>query len=153
MRRRQLPAYLAAIAACLPLHAAPTMKFAPVPAGRILDPTHFERRSPEQAEVLIFRPGRLRTGGDLLSFHLNRKPIATFQAGEALRLFLEPGSHRFGVLPTSNPGLYRIAEIIAEVKKVPVDERQIYRVFQSSGFTSSGGNAVFEIRRYIEPPE
>jgi hypothetical protein len=102
-----------------------------------MDATHFHRRSGDEIEVIIVQQAQ-----DLMTFFLNRQPIAKLGQGEAMRLYLSPGRYRFGAILVVNWVLSPLAEMNANVTP---DTRQLYRIFQSSGFTSSGGNAVFEI--------
>ena len=150
--RIQLLATAIILAGCLSGHAAPPGKVALVPPKRVSDATHFERRSAEEVEVVIAQlwpvMGARARQNRLLAFQLNRKPVATFFAGEAVRLYLRPGRYRLGVIPTSNPHLHRVTEIEIQVTK---GTRMLYRVFQSAGFTSGFGEAVFEFERVREP--
>lgn len=109
-----------------------------VPPDRIIDPSHSERRSREDIEVLIFN----QHGVGLMTFQLNRKPVAKLRRREAIRLYLRPARYRFGVVPVFNATLPSTSEINAEVGG---EGPQLYRIFKSAGFTSSGGNALYEI--------
>jgi hypothetical protein len=105
---------------------------------QIIDATHFQRRNAAEIEVFILS----RTSGGLLTFYLNGQPVAKLSGGEAIRLYLSPGRYRFGVIPFSHVVLSSMWEMNADVKR---NAPRFYRIFQSSGFTSSGGNAVYEI--------
>jgi hypothetical protein len=77
-----------------------------------------------------------------MTFQLDRKPLARLHRGEAIRLFLRAGRYRFGAVPMFNAILPSTSEINADVRGAG---RQVYRIFQSAGFTSSGGNAAYDI--------
>jgi hypothetical protein len=113
-------------------------RFRTVPPERISDPSYSERRTPGDVEVVIVNLGR----GGLMTFELDRKPVARLYRREALRLYLRPGRYRFGVVPVLYAILPSTSEIFADVR---AERRQVYRIFQSAGFTSSGGNAVYDI--------
>ena len=103
----------------------------------MVDVRRLVRSDPKEREVVI-----INSGAGMLMFHLDRRPVASVARREALRLYLLPGRYRFGVRPTSHALTPAMFEINAEVSD---DDRQLYRVFQSSGFTSSGGNAALDI--------
>ena len=77
-----------------------------------------------------------------MTFQLDRKPLARLHRGEAIRLYLRPGRYRFGVVPMFNAILPSTSEVNADVRG---PGPQFYRIFMSAGFTSSGGNAVYDI--------
>jgi hypothetical protein len=109
-----------------------------IPPLQIIDATHFHRRNAGEIEVVILR----QAFRGLLTFYLNGQPVAKLGQSEAIRLYLSPARYRFGVIPSSHFVLSSLWEMNADVTR---DTPQFYRIFQSSGFTSSGGNAVFEI--------
>jgi hypothetical protein len=113
-----------------------------VPAARIIDGTHLHRRSNDEIEIVVVRQAR---AGGLLTFLLDRQPTAKLDHDEAIRLYLSPGRHRFGVVPSYYFGHSSSWEMTADVSR---NKPQAYRIFQSSGFTSSGGTAVYEISNY-----
>ena len=117
--------------------ASETFRVPLVPESRVADVRRLVRGNPKEREVVI-----LNSDAQMLVFHLDRRPVASVARGEALRLYLLPGRYRFGVRPTSHALTPTMTEINAEISK---DERQLYRIFQSSGFTSSGGNAALDI--------
>jgi len=110
-----------------------------VPPKQIVDATHLQRRSADDIEVVVLSQSG---GSSLMTFQLNRRPIARVRQGEAILLYLSPARYRFGIIPYSHAALYSLSEITVDLTQ---NAPQIYRIFQSSGFTSSGGNAVFEI--------
>jgi hypothetical protein len=103
-----------------------------------LDATHLQRHSNNEVEVIIVQQAR---GSGLLNFHLDGRPVAKLDYGDWMRLYLEPRHYRFGIAP-SNFGRAIFWQMTAEVSaKGP----RVYKIFRSAGFTSSGGNAVYEI--------
>lgn len=113
----------------------------PIPSAQVIDATHLHRHAKDELEVVIVQ--QVRDAG-LLTFHLNGRAIAKLEYADWVRLYLPPGRYRFGVTPSSNFGRGSSLESSAEVT---AKTRQVYRIFQSAGFTSSGGNAVYEISR------
>ena len=108
-----------------------------VPPGQIIDATHFHRRNAGEIEVFIL----CQASEGLLTFYLDRQPVAKLSGGEAIRLYLSPGRHRFGVIPSSQVVLYSLWEMNADVaRKGP----RFYRIFPSGG-RNSGWGASFEI--------
>ena len=100
-----------------------------------------QRHSNREIEVIVVQQAR---GGGLLTFHLNGEAVAKLAYADWVRLYLPPGRYRFGVAPSVNFGRATFWQTNAEVSP---ETRQLYRIFQSAGFTSSGGNAVYEIAR------
>lgn len=117
------------------------LRASPIPSSQVIDATHLRRHSRDEVEVVIVQQAR---GGGLLTFHLNGRATAKLGHGECVRLYLEPRHYRFGVAPSPNFGRAVFWQMTAEVSP---KELQLYRIFQSAGFTSSGGNAVYEISR------
>lgn len=122
-----------------PTTEAKTIRVSLVPETQVVDPTHFSRQSKEEIEVVVVQAAR---GTGLLTFYLNGRPIAKIAPGEAILLYLAPRRYRFGLMPSNHFGGAIWWETNAEVSR---DISQVYRIFQSAGFTSSGGNAVYEI--------
>ena len=112
----------------------------PVPSTQVVDTTHLRRHSKVEVEVVIVQQAR----PGLLTLHLDSRAVAKLDYAEFIRLYLPPGRYRFGVAPSYSFGRGSSPEMKADVRG---NRRQIYRIFQSSGFTSSGGNAVYEIAR------
>jgi hypothetical protein len=125
-----------------PLAARPIEIHAePVSAAHAIDATHLRRHSKSEVEVVIAQQAR---GAGLLTFHLNGHPVAKLEYADWVRLYLLPGRYRFGIAPSPNFGRALFWQMKAEISsKTP----HLYRIFQSAGFTSSGGNAVYEISR------
>jgi len=113
----------------------------PVPSTQVIDATHLRRHAKDELEMVIVQQAR---GAGLLTFHLNGRAIAKLDYADWVRLYLSPGRYRLGVTPASNFGRGASVETSADVT---AKTRQVYRIFQSAGFTSSGGNAVYEISR------
>lgn len=110
-----------------------------VPDAQIIDGQYFSRHSTDETEVLVAS----NAGGGLVTFCIQGNAVAKLDQGQAIRIYLRPGRYRFGVVPSwFVRGSYweTNAEITAAAQ-------QDYLIFQSSGFTSSGGSAVFEISR------
>jgi len=118
---------------------APGRRVPTIPAKQIIDASPLQRSSAEQVLIGVFA----QAGGGLFTFYLDRKPIAQLGRSQGILLYLGPGTHRFGVIPSSRTVLHTVWETKVEITKQSAGE--VYRIFQSSGFTSSGGNAVFEI--------
>lgn len=112
----------------------------PVPSTQVIDATHLRRHSKDEIEVVIVQQAR----PGLLTFHLNGRAVAKLDYADWVRLYLSPGRYRFGIVPSYSFGRGSSPEMKADVR---ANTRQIYRIFQSAGFTSSGGNAVYEIAR------
>jgi hypothetical protein len=137
---RTLALLVAVFAASFPAFAGKAIEIheSPISRGQILDPTHLQRHSNNEVEVIIVQQAR---GSGLLSFHLDGRPVAKLDYGDWVRLYLEPRHYRFGVAP-SNFGRAIFWQMTADVSpKKP----HVYKIFQTAGFTSSGGNAVYEI--------
>lgn len=113
----------------------------PVPSTQIVDATHLRRNSKDEVEVVIVQQARR----GLLTLHLNSRAVAKLEYAEFIRLYLPPGRYRFGVAPSYPFGRGSSPAMKADVRG---NTRQVYRIFQSAGFTSSGGNAVYEIARF-----
>lgn len=113
-----------------------------VSAAQIIDATHLHRHTVDEIEVVVVQQVR---GEGLLTFHLNGQPMAKLAPDEMIRFYLSPGRYRFGIAPSYNFGRSGFWEMNTDVSQ---NTKQVYRVFQSAGFTSSGGNAVYEISRY-----
>jgi hypothetical protein len=138
---RTLAILLAVVAASSPAFAGKAIEIreSPISRNQVLDPTHLQRHSPSEVEVIIVQQAR---GSGLLSFHLDGRPVAKLDYGDWVRLYLEPRRYRFGVAPSPNFGRAIFWQMTAEIAP---KSRQLYKIFQSAGFTSSGGNAVYEI--------
>jgi hypothetical protein len=137
---RTLAILLAVVAASSPAFAGKAIEIHQLPISRnqILDATHLQRHSSNEVELIIVQQAR---GSGLLSFHLDGRPVAKLDYRDWVRLYLEPRHYRFGVAP-SNFGRAIFWQMTAEVSpKSP----HVYKIFQTAGFTSSGGNAVYEI--------
>jgi hypothetical protein len=115
------------------------IKATPIPEAQVIDATHLRRTGREQVEVFVVQQAK---GAGLLVFHLNGRATAKLEYADWIRLYLRPGRYRLGVSPSPNFGRATFWEMSADVTG---KTEQIYRIFQSAGFTSSGGNAVFEI--------
>jgi hypothetical protein len=113
-----------------------------VSAAQVVDATHLRRHSNNEIEVVVVQQV---PGSGLLTFHLNGRAVVKLAHADWTRLYLSPGRYRFGVVPSYNFGRSNFWEMTAEVSR---NSQQVYRIFQSAGFTSSGGNAVYEISRY-----
>jgi hypothetical protein len=113
----------------------------PIPSSQLIDATHLRRQTRDELEVVIVHQAR---GAGLLTFLLNGRAIAKLGYADWVRLYLSPGRYRFGAIPSFNFGRGISVEAAAEVT---AKTRQLYRIFQSAGFTSSGGKAVYEISR------
>jgi hypothetical protein len=113
-----------------------------VPAAQVIDATHLRRHSNDEIEVVVVQQVR---GSGLLTFHLNGRAVAKLDYADWICLYLSPGRYRFGVDPSYNFGRSGFWEMNADVSR---STHLVYRIFQSAGFTSSGGNAVYEISRY-----
>jgi hypothetical protein len=132
-----------AVITCPAGKSAPTIiRAARVPTAQIIDASHFQRRSKDEIETVIVHQTR---GAGLLTFYLNGQPIAKLGRGEGIRLYLSPGRYRFGVASSHYSGGTGFWQTNADISR---NTHQIYRIFQSAGFTSSGGNAVYEISRF-----
>jgi hypothetical protein len=132
-----------ALTGCTTSQTGPTViRASLVSPAQIIDRTHLQRRTNDEIEVDVVQQTR---GAGLLTFFLNGQPIAKLDYGEMLRLYLSPGRYRFGVAPSHYFGGTGFWQMNADVTR---NTHQIYRIFQSAGFTSSGGNAVYEIARY-----
>lgn len=112
-----------------------------VPDSQVIDAAHFRRKTKGEIEVVVVQRAR---GAGLLTFHLNGRPTAKLGHAEAVRLYLAPGRYRFGVSPSYPYGGTGFWQMNADVSETTP---QVYRIFKSAGFTSSGGNAVYEISR------
>ena len=112
-----------------------------IPRDQILDARHFTRHSSDEVEVIVVRT-RLNVG--FLTVWLDGKAIAKIAEGQAMRLFLLPGQHRFGVVPSVRWGRANYREMKAEITR---ESRQVYAIFQTAGFTSLGGSPIYEIER------
>jgi hypothetical protein len=137
---RTLAILVAVFAASFPTFAGKAIEIheSPISRNQVLDPTHLQRHSNNEVEVIIVQQAR---GSGLLSFHLDGRPVAKLDYGDWVRLYLEPRHYRFGVAP-SNFGRAIFWQMTADVSpKKP----RVYKIFQTAGFTSSGGNAVYEI--------
>lgn len=141
---KRVVAYLAlTVISCPASQSAPTVnRIAAVPAAQIIDASHFQRRSKDEIETVIVHQTR---GAGLLTFYLNGHPIAKLGRGEGIRLYLSPGRYRFGVASSHYSGGTGLWQTNADISR---NTPQIYRIFKSAGFTSSGGNAVYEISRF-----
>lgn len=120
----------------------PVIRVSLIPETQVIDATHLRRNAKDEIEVLVMHRGRHAA---LLTFHLNGQATAKVGYAECIRLYLAPGRYRFGVTPSHNFGRASFWEMNADVSR---NTRQVYRIFQSAGFSSSGGNAVFEIARH-----
>jgi hypothetical protein len=114
----------------------------PVSATQVIDATHLRRHSKEEIEVVVVQQAH---GTGMLDFNLDGRAIVKLAYGDWTILYLSPGRYRFGVVPSNNFGRATSWEMNADVSQ---NNRQLYRIFQSAGFTSSGGNAVYEIALY-----
>lgn len=114
----------------------------PVSAAQVIDATHLRRHSNDELEVVVVQQVR---GSGLLTFHLNGRAVAKLAYADWICLYLSPGRYRFGVVPSYNFGRANFWEMNADVSR---NTQQVYRIFQSAGFTSSGGNAVYEISQF-----
>ena len=113
-----------------------------VPDSQVIDAAHLRRKVKNEVEVVVVQRAR---GAGLLTFHLNGGPTAKLGYGEGLRLYLAPGRYRFGVAPSHYYGGTGFWQMNVDIS---ARTHQVYRIFKSAGFTSSGGNAVYEISRY-----
>lgn len=129
---------LALAASSYPISGAPTARYSHIAPLQIIDATYSQRHNAGEIEVFILS----QTSGGLLIFYLNGQPVAKLEGGEFIRLYLSPARYRFGVIPYSHVVLSSMWEMKADVSR---NSPRYYRIFQSSGFTSSGGNAVYEI--------
>jgi hypothetical protein len=116
----------------LEIHAAP------VPQTQAIDATRLRRHTKSEIEVFVVQQAR---GAGLLTFQLNGKAVVKLGYADWVCLYLPPGRYRFGAAP-SGFGRGVSPETIADVSTKNV---QLYRISQTAGFTSSGGNAVYEI--------
>jgi hypothetical protein len=140
---RTLAILLAVVAASSPAFAGKAIEIheSPISRSQVLDATHLQRHSTNEVEVIIVQQAR---GSGLLVFYLDGRPVANLGYADWVRLYLEPRRYRFGVAPSPNFGRAIFWQMAAEISpKSP----QLYRIFKSAGFTSSGGNAVYEITR------
>jgi hypothetical protein len=129
---------LALIATGSLANAAPgTIQVPLVPSERIIDATHFYRRTATEIEVAILA----QESAGLLTFYLDGQPVAKVSQGEAIRLYLSPGRHRFGIIRSSHVVLSSLWETDADVAR---NAPQFYRIFHSGG-RNSGWGASFEI--------
>jgi hypothetical protein len=138
---RTVAILLAVVAASSPAFAGKAIEIheSPISRSQILDAIHLQRHSNDEVEVIIVQQAR---GSGLLSFHLDGRPVAKLDYADWVRLYLKPRRYRFGVAPSPNFGRAIFWQMTAEVSpKSP----HVYKIFQSAGFTSSGGNAVYEI--------
>jgi hypothetical protein len=144
---RILAILLAVFAASFPAFAGKQIEAreSPISRKQILDPTHLQRHSNRDVEVIIVQ--QVRSSG-LLSFYLDGQPVAKLGYADWVRLYLEPRRCRFGVAPSPNFGRATFWQMTAEIS--PKSSR-VYKIFQSAGFTSSGGNAVYEITQVDFP--
>ncbi len=113
-----------------------------IPSDQVIVRDYFVRHTPAEIEVIVLR-NRIYDG--LITLSVNGRAIAKFAQGQAIRLYLRPGSYRFGVVPSYSWGGAHYNESRVEI--TPQPQRQLYVVYQSSGFTSSGGSAVYEVSR------
>jgi hypothetical protein len=113
-----------------------------VSAAQVVDATLLRRHSKNEIEVVVVQQV---PGSGLLTFHLNGRAVAKLAYADWTRLYLSPGRYRFGIVPSYNFGRSNFWEMTTDVSR---NSRQVYRIFQSAGFTSSGGNAFYEISRY-----
>lgn len=135
---RTLFTFLAlAAAACFAADKPQSRSFPLLQPAQIMDASYSTRHNAKEVEVVI-----LNLASKQMTFQLERKPIAKITPGYAFRLYLSPGDYRFGIVPTYQVPLTAYWEMRAGVTG---KETQLYRIFQSSGFTSSGGNAGYEI--------
>ena len=116
-----------------------------VPKTQIFDASLTQRHSKNEVEVYIVQ-GASR---QLLTFQLNGQPVVKLASGEAVVLYLNPSRYRFGVVPSHFSGDTFLWQTNADVSRNPP---QVYLIFQSAGFTSSGGGAVYEIKRVDAAP-
>jgi len=75
-----------------------------VPPKQIVDATHLQRRSADDIEVVVLSQSG---GSSLMTFQLNRRPIAKLRQGEAILLYLSPARYRFGVIHILTPPFTR----------------------------------------------
>jgi hypothetical protein len=144
---RTLAILLAVVSALSPAFAGKAIEAreSPISRNQILDPTQLQRHSNREVEVIIVQQVR---GSGLLSFYLDGRPVAKLDYADWVRLYLEPRRYRFGVAPSPNFGRAVFWQMTAEISpKRP----RFYKIFQSAGFTSSGGNAVYEISQVDFP--
>jgi hypothetical protein len=115
---------------------------APVAASQVIDATHLRRHAKNEVEVSVVQQAR---GSGQLMFHLNGLAVAKLAYADWIQLYLPPGRYRLGVVPAHNFGRAGLWEMNVDLSG---SKPRIYKIFQSSGFTSSGGNAVYEIAPY-----
>jgi hypothetical protein len=109
-----------------------------VPASRIVQAKYLQRSDPSQSEVVI-----LNGAPNLFVLLLDRQPIATIARRETLLLYLPPGRYRLTMREVRQVLVSAPAEVVVEVKPNTLIG---YSLVQSSGFTSSGGNATYDFR-------
>ncbi len=145
---KKLVIFAALCAVACAASAKPKRVYAsPILPKQILDSTHLERHQADEVEIIVVREGHpmRKRSSDQLIFQLDRKAIARLYQDQLIRFYLPPGRHRFGVIPASNPGLYRVSELEVEIGN---GKSSVFRIFQTGGFTSSGGKDVFDIASY-----
>lgn len=113
----------------------------PVASTQVINATNLRRHSKDEIEVVIAQQVR---GSGQLTLNLNGQAVAKLGYADWVRLYLSPGRYRFGIVPSYSFGRGISPEMTADVS---LNTRQLYRIFKSAGFTSSGGNAVYEIAR------
>jgi hypothetical protein len=114
----------------------------PVAASQVMDATHLRRHAKNEVEVSVVQQVR---GPGQLMLHLNGLAVAKLAYADWLQLYLPPGRYRLGVAPAHNFGRAGLWEMKVDLSG---SKPRIYRIFQSAGFTSSGGNAVYELAPY-----
>lgn len=114
----------------------------PVAASQVMDATHLRRHAKNEVEVTVIQQVR---GSGQLMLHLNGLAVAKLAYADWIQLYLPPGRYRLGVAPAHNFGRAGLWEMNADLSG---NKPRIYKILQSSGFTSSGGNAVYEIAPY-----
>ncbi len=121
------------------VHAQEGRKFTAIPADQVIDDSVVRRHSSAEVEISVLQAAC----GELLTFCLNGRAVAKLAGSQMVPLYLTPGRYRFGVVPSYNFGRGQgLQQMNADITREP---RQFYRIFQSGGFTSSGGNAVYEV--------
>ncbi|MBA3353816.1 MAG: hypothetical protein H0U23_15590 [Blastocatellia bacterium] len=109
----------------------PTASARPVPAGRILAPEYFQSRSAQDVEVLVKRDSGLTGIANFTLLKVDGNPVAKLAAGEIARLYLPPGRHLLGAVPTVDP--LRANSIIETEAHVSKDSPQLYRIYTAGG--------------------
>jgi len=114
----------------------------PVAASQVMDATHTRRHAKNEVEISVVQQVR---GSGQLMLHLNGLAVAKLAYADWIQLYLPPGRYRLGVAPAHNFGRAGLWEMNVDLSG---NKPRIYKILQSAGFTSSGGNAVYEIAPY-----